>query len=417
MNVDESAGDAENALVIAARKRREERFFMKIRDMDFHRKDKVKLATKQAYTKIGLAVVITHMHENSTQFSPSHLTCLFRQVFVGLACAASWLLLFMYKQDLQPYDTFMWIIAISLSLALTCTLCCTHFAIVTTSTEMYFFVVVIIFFAFYTIVLAFNGLILFKFNSKIPFHAVTDTMKDVLVYVYVIGGGLGAIFLCLSGIEGLKLRDLSQENFFGRKNSKKQWCPNINQDMQQLEAESEKRKKDKDAALPKSDVYGDGLASYQSSFAGVLDLQQGMDVNEECDYFRLSDLKSALPNIDASRVDGSHSLELTVKAHQGLADRPCRGKLLYDDQLRNEVFFRNTWGTALALELLRVKLPIWAAEPEQKELGYTVEEQVAIFNDIIERHDDTIKMEVSSSSRSYPSQDLALIVTITLTLF
>ena len=106
------------------------------------------------------------------------------------------------------------------------------------------------------------------------------------------------------------------------------------------------------------------------------------------------------------------------------------GVLLHDDQLRNEVFFserdsshsidtdgsvpansdsngshpyfqvffRNTWGTALALQLLRSKLRVWAEAPENADLGYTADEQEQIFDEIVQRFDNTGVNEIVQKS-------------------
>ena len=94
-----------------------------------------------------------------------------------------------------------------------------------------------------------------------------------------------------------------------------------------LVEESLKRKKKRDDALPTSDVYSDEFNAYQSSFAGVLDLQQGLDTNDESDYFRLGDLAQALPNVDRVYIDSVKSFDYTTKFCSVLQDRPCRGAL------------------------------------------------------------------------------------------
>ena len=201
------------------------------------------------------------------------------------------------------------------------------------------------------------------------------------------------MFLFLSGREGLRLSDLSQENYFS-KVSHLQWCPDMTLDMDALVRDYKKRKKAKEESLPKSDIYDDELDSYKQRFEGVLDMQHGMDAAGETHYFLVEDLRAALPDVPEGDITGGSCTEKTYVHQDCIRDRPCRGCLLKDKQRRNDYFFPHAWGTACALALLKLKLRDWCAEEKQEDLINQVDEdgnqafsaagQERIFMQIIE---------------------------------
>lgn len=308
-------------------------------------------------------------------------------VACGIAAAASWLLYFNYSDDLKPYDMMMFIFAVSMSAFVGCTFCCTLTTINREYFDKYFFVVLIIFFAFYCLLVSVFGFIVLKYNTSIPFYDVSDTMKELLVWAYFAGGMLGFIFLLGSGLSGLQLNSLTQENYFAGGGKKRvQWCPDCSPDMEKLEYESAARKAKRLADLPGSDLYGDDFAYYRSSFQGIIDLQQARNDHDEVNHFLLEDLVDALPQVPKDAIDGPRCSDRTVDFQPIIRDKACRGRLLPDKQLRGEHFFRAVWGTSLALALLRERLPQWCEEEDQSALvrrGLDDEVQVAIFNRIV----------------------------------
>jgi len=365
----------------ARERRRKERYFQKRRDKEDDRKFYITQIAKYAWMYIGCSVF-----------------------FCAMAATCAWLICFNYGSQLEPYSKFIYVTAGSFSMFVVCTLFCSYCAIWQENFTMYFFVVAIVFFAFYSMLLAISGMVIMKTNWHISFYDNKETLKEVLTWGYIVGGFLGFACLLCTGVAGLRINAYAKENFFGRK-LRSQCCPDFSPDMDKLTEEAELRAKKKLDDLPKADMYSADFEQYHQSFVGVLDLQQGANDRDERDFFQLQDLVCAIPGLTQLDVEGPRSTDMAIDYCPEVKDRPCHGRLLPNKQLKSEVFFRNAWGTAIALALLRSKLPSWCDEPGQAKLvrnGMNQEKQVEIFQRILS--ETTAEMEAKFAQMSSGGQ-------------
>jgi len=352
-------------------KRKKERFFQKVRERNYERKELVKIAVKYAYYVIFVAV----------------LSC-------GVACAASWLLVFNYEDDLKPYNILFWMFAVIMSTIVVCTALCTYCAIRQEYFKMYYFVNFVLWFAFCALIVSCCGLIVLKYNVSIPFYKISgDTMKGVLIWGFFGGGMVAFLFLFLSAYYGARVSNLSKDNFFNKR-IKAQCLPELKTDMTKLQEEADARKQKRLDDLPKAGMYDDDLADYHQSFTGVLDLQKGKNEFDEKDFWTPFDIMTAVPDLPHGAVE--YSADNAVDFVPAIKDRPCRGRLLPSKQMLSEGFFNDTWATALALALLQKKLPDWCDEPAQAKLvrsGLKKESQVKIFERVVQSISNELEAE------------------------
>jgi len=316
-------------------KQRKEKAYKKLLDKEQDRKETLKIIKLQAYRMIAIAVVCS-----------------------VISCATAWLLILQYSDELYPFDHLMWIIAGSFSLILIFTLCCTFCTLHRERFAMFYFVTVIIWFAFFYLLLAYTGFMFLVFNENIKFYDVDDALKTICVYCYLGFSILSFLFLLISGILGMRIKDLDKDNYFSDKELPVQWCPTVMQvDEEQVIREARMRKAKRYNALPKANRFESDFQRYITSFRGVIDLQQGKNDRGEINFFQTADLLASLPGLTMNDIDGPESTDKTVNYQPKLSNRKCQGRLLPSKQLRTEQFFSKSWGTALALALLRSKLP------------------------------------------------------------
>lgn len=299
------------------------------------------------------------------------------------------------RSAFDPYDDLLLILGVFQLSLLLCTMCMTLCIVVREACSQYYFAMALLIFAMLNLILGLAGVVVFYVNQDTPFALDSSSYDDHHMRLsYVVGAFVAMLFLFGSGVLGLRLFALSQENYYEDKARKFQCCFNF--------SSADQDEDDKEIMLGELNTEEqESVAEERHGNLGppsidmVLQLQQHQRVVDGDDYIHFWKLADLGPVFEVSSEEMELSTEAVIEKSRGVIKRHnmtyAPVLLLKRAYLRSEVWVQHLWGTALALAYIEHEISKKIEEPSL----------LQVFEDII------LQKHANSSWESLTSLDEA----------